>query len=80
MQIECSEKRHVLETASKKLLADQHRSERKPRLTAEQKATIFKTACEDPSKKQPRCSLGRKPAQLATDGRSRDPIYDPTLG
>ena len=57
IDIECSEERHVLEAETAKLLSDRKRSGRPPRITAEQQAAIFKTACEDPKK---------------TNGRSRD--------
>jgi hypothetical protein len=48
IDIECSEERHVLEAEIAKLLSDLKRSGRPPRVTAEQQAAIFKTACEDP--------------------------------
>jgi len=57
IDIECSEERHVLEAEIVKLLSDRNRSGRPPRITAEQQAVIFSTACEDPKK---------------TTGRSRD--------
>lgn len=50
IDIECSEERHVLEDAIKKLLSDQKRSGRPRRMTSEEEAAIFKTACEDPQK------------------------------
>jgi len=50
IDIECSEERHVLEAETAKLLSDRKRSGRPPRITAEQQAAIFKTACEDPKK------------------------------
>ena len=50
IDIECSEERHVLEAEIVKLLSDLKRSGRKPRVSAEQQAAIFKTACEDPKK------------------------------
>ena len=50
IDIECSEERHVLEAEIVKLLSDRKRSGRPPRITAEQQATVFKTACEDPKK------------------------------
>lgn len=46
--IECSEKPHVLEQEIKKLLGDLPRSGRKPSISAEQQAALFKKACEDP--------------------------------
>jgi len=56
--IECSEKPHVLEHEIQKLLSDLPRSGRKPRVTAEQQAAIFKTACEDPKKTTDRSLVG----------------------
>lgn len=50
IDIECSEERHVLEAEITKLLSDRKRSGRRPRISAEQQAAIFKTACEDPKK------------------------------
>ena len=50
IDIECSEERCVLEAEITKLLSDRKRSGRPPRITAEQQAVIFKTACEDPKK------------------------------
>ena len=50
IDIECSEERHVLEAETAKLLSDRKRSGRPPRITAEQQAATFKTACEDPKK------------------------------
>ena len=50
IDIECSEERHVLEAEIIDLLSDRKRSGRPPRVTAEQQAAIFKTACEDPKK------------------------------
>ena len=50
IDIECSEERHVLEAEITKLLSDLKRSGRPARVTAEQQAAIFKTACEDPQK------------------------------
>jgi hypothetical protein len=51
IDVECSEERHVLEAEIVKLLSDLKRSGRPPRITAEQQAAVFKTACEDPKKK-----------------------------
>lgn len=48
ISIECSEKPHVLEQEIKRLLADLPRAGRKPTITAQQQATVFKKACEDP--------------------------------
>ncbi|MEO1528288.1 MAG: helix-turn-helix domain-containing protein [Planctomycetota bacterium] len=53
IDIEGSEERHVMEAEVVKLLSDRKRSGRKPRVTAEQQAVIFKTACEDPKKRPP---------------------------
>lgn len=50
VDIECSEERHVLQAEISKLLSDRKRSGRRPRISAEQQAAIFKTACEDPKK------------------------------
>lgn len=50
IDIECSQERHVLETEIAGLLSDRQRSGRPPRITSEQQAVIFKTACEDPKK------------------------------
>ena len=50
IDIECSEERHVLEDAIVKLLSDQKRSGRPRRITSEEEAAIFQTACEDPQK------------------------------
>ena len=50
IDIECSEEQHALETEITTLLSDRKRSGRRPRITAEQQAAIFKTACEDPKK------------------------------
>jgi len=50
IDIECSDELHVLNAEITKLLADRKRSGRRPRITAEQQAAIFKTACEDPKK------------------------------
>ena len=58
IDIECSEERHVLEAEIRKLLADRKRSGRPPRITAEQQAVIFKTACEDPKKTNDRSRDG----------------------
>lgn len=46
--IECSEELLVLKKEIEKLLSDRPRSGRKPSITAEQQAAIFKKACEDP--------------------------------
>ena len=48
ISIECSEKPHVLEQEIQKLLSDLPRAGRKPTMTAEQQAAVFKKACEDP--------------------------------
>lgn len=58
IDIECSEERHVLEAETAKLLSDRKRSGRPPRITAEQQAAIFKTACEDPKKTNARSRDG----------------------
>ena len=50
IDIECNEERRVLEAEITKLLSDRKRSGRPPRITPEQQAAIFKTACEDPKK------------------------------
>jgi len=48
ISIECTEKPHVLESEIQKLLSDLPRSGRKPTITSEQQAALFKKACEDP--------------------------------
>lgn len=48
ISIECSEKPHVLEREIQSLLSDLPRSGRKPAITPEQQAAVFKKACEDP--------------------------------
>ena len=58
IDIECSEERHVLEAEIAKLLSDRKRSGRPPRITSEQQAAIFKTACEDPKKTNDRSRDG----------------------
>ena len=58
IDIECCEQRHVLEAEIKQLLADRKRSGRPPRITAEQQAALFKTACEDPKKTNVRSDDG----------------------
>ena len=58
IDIECSEERHVLEAEITKLLSDRKRSGRPARITAEQQAVIFKTACEDPKKTNDRSRDG----------------------
>ena len=50
IDVECSEERHVLESEIQELLSDRKRTGRPPRITSEQQAVIFKTACEDPKK------------------------------
>lgn len=50
VDIECSQPRHILESEITKLLSDLQRTGRRPRVTPEQQAAIFKTACEDPKK------------------------------
>jgi transposase len=42
IEIECAEKPHVLEQEIQKLLADRQRAGRKPNITPEQQAAIFK--------------------------------------
>ena len=59
VDIECSEERHVLQAEISKLLSDRKRSGRRPRISAEQQAAIFKTACEDPKKRTTNCSMER---------------------
>lgn len=46
--VECSEKPHVLKQEIKTLLADRPRAGRKPTISPEQQAALFKKACEDP--------------------------------
>jgi hypothetical protein len=58
IDIECSEERHVLEAEMITLLSDRKRSGRPPRMTSEQQAAIFKTACEDPKKTNDRLPDG----------------------
>jgi hypothetical protein len=58
IDVECSEERHVLEAEIVKLLSDLKRSGRPPRITAEQQAAVFKTACEDPKKKTGQSPVG----------------------
>lgn len=58
IDIECSEERHVLEAEIVKLLSDVKRSGRPPRITPEQQAAVFKTACEDPKKTIDRSRAG----------------------
>lgn len=48
ISIECAEQPHVLEREIRTLLSDQPRTGRKPTITPEQQAAIFKKACEDP--------------------------------
>jgi len=48
ISVECSEKAHVLEQEIQKLLSDRPRTGRKPKMTSEQQAAVFKKACEDP--------------------------------
>jgi len=48
ISVECSEKPHVLEQEIQKLLSDLPRAGRKPKMTSEQQAAVFKKACEDP--------------------------------
>lgn len=48
ISIECSEKPHVLEREIRILLSDLPRAGRKPTITSEQQAAVFKKACEDP--------------------------------
>jgi transposase len=66
IDVECSEDRHVLEAEIIKLLADRKRSGRPPRITAEQQATVFKTACEDPKKKTGRLRDGAEANSAGT--------------
>jgi len=66
IDIECSEERHVLEAEIAKLLSDLKRSGRPPRVTAEQQAAIFKTACEDPKKTNDRSPDGAEANSACT--------------
>jgi len=58
IDIECREERHVLTSEIKKLLSDRPRSGRKARISTQQQAAIFKTACESPEKKNARSHAG----------------------
>ena len=66
IDIECSEERHVLEAEISTLLSDRKRSGRPPRMTAEQQAAIFKTACEDPKKTNDRSPDGAEANSVCT--------------
>lgn len=66
IDIECSGDRHVLEAEIAKLLSDFKRSGRPPRVTAEQQAAIFKTACEDPNKTNDRSLDGAEANSACT--------------
>lgn len=66
IDIECGDDRHVLEAEIVKLLSDLKRSGRKPRVTAEQQAAIFKTACEDPKKTTGRSHDGVEANSVST--------------
>jgi len=66
IDIECSEERHVLEAEITSLLADRKRSGCRPRITSEQQAAIFKTACEDPKKTNDRSPGGAEANSVCT--------------
>jgi hypothetical protein len=66
IDVECSEERCVLKAEIKKLLADRKRSGRPPRITAQQQAAIFKTACEDPQKTNDRSPDGVEANSVCT--------------
>lgn len=48
IDIECAEKPHVLEQEIQKLLADRQRAGRKPKITSEQQAALFKKLAKTP--------------------------------
>ena len=66
IDIECSGERPVLEAEITSLLSDRQRSGRRPRVTAEQQAAIFKTACEDPKKTNDRSADGVEASFVCT--------------
>ena len=68
IDIECNEERRVLEAEITKLLSDRKRSGRPPRITPEQQAAIFKTACEDPKKRATNRQVEWKRTSSALDG------------
>lgn len=66
IDIECREELHVLTSEIKKLLSDRPRSGRKARISTQQQAAIFKTACESPEKKNARSHAGAEASFVAS--------------